>query len=134
MNRLIEDIKEVIDSYLPCRQLISIPIDKLLFHYLNIHGVYILYLDKNIIYIGDSINIGSRLKAHIFSNSSSKKEVTKVDIIRFKDDENSLEVEAQLITEFKPKYNKSNGNARYFSLPKNFDVDELISNIKLRIK
>jgi len=131
MDRLIEDIKEVVDSYLPYRQIISIPIDKLLFHYLNIHGVYILYLDKNIIYIGDSTNIGSRLKAHIFSNSSSKKEVTKVDIIRF--NENSLEVESQLIDKFKPKYNKSNGNVRGFSLPENFDMDELISNIKLGI-
>jgi len=129
--KFIEDIEKVIDVHFPYRQLASVPIDRLLFHYLNIHGVYILYLHGNIIYIGQSINIGARLIAHIFQYGSYIKEVTNINIIRFKYNENFLEVETQLIDEFNPFYNKKNCYPGFEPLPKNFDINKIISQIKL---
>ena len=77
------------------------------------------------------MNIGSRLRYHVFPNSSNTKKVTEIDVIRFKDGENTLEVEARLIKKFNPIYNKSNKYLGSWSLPENFDMDRLILNIKL---
>jgi len=130
MNKLIEDINKVIDIHLPYRQIISIPINKLFFYYLLINGVYILYSNNDVVYIGESINIGSRLNYHIYSNTPYGENVTKIEIIRFEKGINSLEVESQLIMEFKPDYNKSNRWAGLASIPKNFDLNKIINHIR----
>ena len=130
MNRLIEDIKKVIDSHLPYRQIVSIPIDKLLFHYLKINGVYILYSKNDVVYIGTSKNIGGRLSCHIYSNNLYGKEITKIEVIRLGKNINPLEIESRLIIEFKPDYNKTNGWTGFASLPENFDLDEAINHIR----
>ena len=65
-------------------------------------GIYFLYLDDELIYIGQSINIGNRIVGH---HKSKNKVFNKVFFIRV--DEPSLdEVEIDLIRHFKPKCNK----------------------------
>lgn len=133
IENLSEEIVRIIDSYIPCETLMQIPIDKFLFHYLNVEGIYLLYSDKTIIYIGCSINIGSRLKAHIISERF-KDIITDIKIIRFPFGVNSIRVEAEFIQEFQPTYNKNNPYLYGFSLPEGFDLEKSIKEIKDSIK
>ena len=128
-KQLLKEIDKVIDFYIPHKELISIPSNKDLFHHLKIRGIYILYSGKAIIYIGCSVNIGDRLKAH-FNHRIYGKKITGIDIIRILPHENSIEIEAKFIEEFKPYYNKANPYLSYNKI--SLDFVPLIKQIKER--
>ena len=128
-KQLLKEIDKIIDSYIPHKELISIPLNKSLFHHLKIKGIYILYSGKAIIYIGCSMNIGDRLKAH-FNHRIYGKKITNIDVIRIFPHENSIEIEAKFIEEFKPYYNKANQYLSYNKMP--LDFVALIKQMKER--
>lgn len=128
-KRLLREINKIIDFYIPHKELISIPVNKSLFHHLKIRGIYILCSGKAIIYIGCSMNIGDRLRAHLNHRIYGKK-ITSIDVIRILPHENSIEIEAKLIEEFKPYYNKANPYLSYAEIP--IDFVALIKQIKER--
>lgn len=75
-------------------------------------GIYVLYRNKDIIYIGKSKNIFNRLKGH------SDKEFTNAKSIIFKDLGNIDLYEPYLIKKYKPTYNKEFiGEERTIKLP-----------------
>lgn len=129
---LSKEIDGLMDRFVPYGILTSMPIDGTLLYYINIHGVYIFYSGKRIIYIGNSVNIGSRLKVHLKSIFGNK--ITSMKIIRFPSRVNSIRVEADLIEEFKPAYNKTNSSLYGFSLPPYFDLENTIKELKDSIK
>ena len=133
IKQLPKEIDKIIDSYFPYKKLISIPPDDFLVHYLNFMGVYILYSAKTILYIGNSGNIGRRLERH-FYNGNYRNEITDIDIIRFTAQYNSMGIEAKLIEQFKPLYNKTNHYLRS-SYPSSleFDFYEIKEKIKKRL-
>jgi len=131
MSTFIEDIENVIDSHFPCGKIISIPINKLFFRHLCIRGIYILYSNKDIIYIGCSGGIGNRLRSHCSLNSPYSDEIMRIKIIRIENGKELLIVEAQLIEQFKPIYNKTNRNFENVLWLNNFDINKIISQIKL---
>ncbi len=119
-KQLLKEINEMLDFYIPHKKLISIPVDDLLFPFLNIRGVYILYVNKAIIYVGCSVNVGVRLRAHR-SHLNYGNKITKIDVIRFFPKEKTMDTEARLIEEFKPYYNKTNHYLNsYVELPLDF--------------
>jgi len=119
-NQLLKEINKMLDFYIPHKKLISIPVDDLLFPFLNIRGVYILYVNKAIIYVGCSVNIGVRLRAHRGHLNYGNK-ITNIDVVRFAPKENIMDTEARLIEEFKPYFNKNNLYLNsYVELPLDF--------------
>ena len=119
IKQLPKEIDKIIDSYFSFKKLIPIPLDNQLFLYLNIMGVYILHSAKAILYVGCSGNIGDRLKAH-FSNCDYGHKIKGIYIIRFMPWDDSMAVEARLIEEFKPTYNKVN---QYFRMDSKLPLD-----------
>lgn len=69
-------------------------------------GIYFMYMDEELVYIGQSINISSRIINHYRENT---KVFNKVFFIKV-DADSLLSVERDLIKKFNPKYNKTNGN------------------------
>lgn len=119
-KQLLKEINKMLDFYIPHKKLISIPVDDLLFPFLNIRGVYILYVNKAIVYVGCSVNIGTRLRAHR-SHLNYGNKITNIDVIRFTLKERIMDTEARLIEEFKPYYNKINQYLDpYIDLPLDF--------------
>lgn len=131
IKQLPKEINKTIDSYIPYWLVIQIPVNSFLFNFLHISGVYILYSKKEILYIGCSDNIGNRLRVHLSNNSSYRKEVVSIEIIRFRDYENPYGVEAELINKFKPKYNKAYPYG--YSIPINFNLVEITEQIKEKV-
>lgn len=129
INQLPKEIKDVIDSYLSYQTIIQIPIDDYLFHFLTIRGIYLLYSNKKISYIGMSSNIGSRLSVHV-NSTTDKKNVTRIKIVRFQDNIDIVAIEARLIKHFNPFYNKQNQHLDYFDLSSDFDSNKLVALIE----
>lgn len=131
IKQLPKEINKIIDFYIPYKELISIPLDHFLFHFLNITGVYILYSHKAILYIGCSGNIGTRLITHS-SNGNYGKKIKNIDVIRFLPNDDFMGVEARLIDEFKPIYNKVNQYSNP-SIP-GFDINKIKEEIKKELE
>jgi len=55
----------------------------------------------------------------------------RIEIIRIENGKELLIVEAQLIEQFKPIYNKTNRNFENVLWLNNFDINKIISQIKL---
>ena len=64
-------------------------------------GIYVLYDDEEIVYIGKSTNIYNRIQQH-----KKDKVFTSVKSIIFKEEGNIDLYEPYLIKKYKPKYNK----------------------------
>lgn len=68
---------------------------------ISVSGIYFLYEDEKLVYIGQSIHIHKRVLDHY---SEGKKFFNRVFFIRV--EQNSLlKIESELIKEFRPKYN-----------------------------
>lgn len=104
-----ELVHKYIESYAPLETLTTIPIDHLVFSLLSgIIGTYILFNKKQIIYIGCSVCVGKRLVSHIpiFTTTDFSDEITHIKIIGCENWEEAESIEAALINEFEPTYNK----------------------------
>jgi len=129
----IKDINKILDFHLPLYTVSSIPINPFLFHFLAIKGIYIFYSKKEIFYIGASINIGSRLKAHFSKESSYKKKIKKIEIIRLRSTDNPCGVEAHLIDKFSPPLNKDHPSSCFFPFPPDLNLIEVEQQIKKQL-
>ncbi len=101
---------EYINLYAPFEVLATIPIDSSVFTLTSeITGTYIIFNGNQMIYVGCSTCIGKRLNAHVsnYTPKSFSDEITHIKIVRCKNWEESESIEAALINEFKPKYNKN---------------------------
>jgi len=126
-------IEKLINEYFPFNELIEIPGDLFWCNYL-IHerGIYLLFNEKNIIYIGLSNNLGSRLNTH-FHNIDYGNDITSIGLIRlnYEDWDDFATIEAYLIHEFNPIYNKNNQHFWYRkSIPSDFNMNKIITKIK----
>jgi excinuclease UvrABC nuclease subunit len=73
-------------------------------------GVYFLYIDDELVYVGRSVNLKMRLAEHLVRNSNSKvyiNDVTRIDCIKVDDIIDQQIYELHAIKTLKPKYNKS---------------------------
>jgi excinuclease UvrABC nuclease subunit len=95
--------------------------EEIAFEDIRLCGVYLLYLNGEVVYVGQSVNVYSRLDAHLPSKtgcltSTPEKRFDAVRVIRC--EENSLrELELRLIAIFEPALNgprdKAVARARY---------------------
>jgi len=81
----------------------SIPINRRLLENFCLSGLYVLYSDNEILYIGISSNIGVRILKHIERYGN---DLTKIKIKKYKDWELATIREKELIQKLKPKNNK----------------------------
>ena len=49
--RFLKESNKVLDSYFPYQSITQVPVDFFIFDFFRLSGVYILYSEKNIIYI-----------------------------------------------------------------------------------
>lgn len=75
-------------------------------------GVYLMYSDEGIVYIGKSVNVYARFAAHHFDNSSSVclEEVKTIKYIPIGCDDKAKSLELALIKHLKPEWNKTLAN------------------------
>lgn len=131
---LPKEINKIIDSYIPFEEIVSIPIDFHLFHFLTITGTYFLLLEKKIVYIGASIKIGNRLKCHLFPPSLEfKGRITGINLIRFRSERDAFDVENELIKYFQPIYNKRKYYHFNCSLTLDVDLTKLIKRLEKKL-
>ena len=133
VKNFVKDINKIIDSYFPYYKITPIPIDHYLFHFLLITGVYIFYSKKEIIYIGASINIGSRLNAHFSKGSLYRNRIKEIEIIRLREVDNPCGVEAQLINKFSPLFNKDYPSPCFYPFPSDLNLLEIEKQIKQKL-
>lgn len=70
-------------------------------------GVYLLYNNGNIIYVGKTNNLDRRLFQHSVGNwNYAPKEFDMVLCYIFQDKKQRTEIESELIKRFKPRYNR----------------------------
>jgi len=104
----------------------------------NKQGIYCLYMDNEVVYIGYSVNIYTRILEHI---AEDKKEFTRLkafDGSKFNTQENLL-VEMGLICELKPLYNKIRFESFFMwfhSLPnrEEYDYESTLKKITILFK
>jgi len=125
-----EEIERIINKNFPINHLVKIPGESSYCKYLSERwGIYILFAKKNILYIGLSSDLGSRLNKH-FHNYGDK--IKSVGIIRlnYKDWFEGEAIETGLINNFKPLYNKKISNFSSKSIPSDFNIDKTILKIE----
>jgi len=128
---LRREIEKLIAEYFPLNKLVEIPRDLFWCKFLIFDfGIYLLFNGKNIIYIGMSGGLGARLNQH-FNKIDYGEKIDRIGIIKM-DVEwyDCLAIEAKLIDKFNPYYNKKNPYLHYRDIPKNIDVDKIISQIE----
>lgn len=72
-------------------------------------GVYILYKNNNIVYVGESANILSRIGEHIRENMKDFDEFEYFEL----NEEDRMDLEAFIIRVMKPKYNMKGGSPSF---------------------
>lgn len=127
IGQLPKKIIAIIDSTIPFNEIVSIPIDNFLLHFLNIKAIYFIFSDKKIIYIGYSYNLGPRLRCHL-SDQRYYEKVTSIKILRLKYDDwfDGAGIEAYLINKYNPKYNKTNAYLNSTSIPLDFNINKIV--------
>jgi len=130
IKQLPGEINKIVDSYFPYEKIIQIPINEYFFHFLAIRGIYFLYTNNKIVYIGISTNIGKRLRAHIINKNTDKKDITSIKVIRYQRGDDIFILETQLIEYFKPFYNKRNPHMNFVIFTSNFNSDKLANLVK----
>ncbi len=137
-NKLIcqlpKEFDKLIESHVPYEEMIVLPTMRgnslaSILPILFVGGIYFLCSKKELVYIGVSCNIGSRLMSHFWS-SKRKEDVVRVGFIRYKSEVSIEAIEAELIRFFRPKYNKANGHYGYCDLPKDFNIKEMGEKIE----
>lgn len=85
----------------------SVPVS----HFPNYSGIYFLLSGKEVVYVGQSIRLCSRLAGHLAEMDSTykAKEFDRVAWIECQRDELDL-LEAAYVLYYRPRYNRSNGN------------------------
>jgi len=129
---LRKQIERLINEYYPINKVAQMPSNPFWHSFLSGRsGIYILFNKENIIYIGLSNDLGSRLDAH-FHSPKYGKEIRSVGIIRmnYEDWFVCATIEASLINKLNPCYNKSNHYLNCKSIPRDFNLDEIIIQIK----
>jgi len=92
-NTVNEDVLKLFNYMLYCNSLLELPN--------NLSGIYRLYNDNDIVYIGKSINIKNRIKEHI-----KDKIFNKFDFAITNNESDKILYEIYYIDKFKPVYNK----------------------------
>lgn len=98
-----------IDKIIPQNKWIEIPVENNYWRFFEYQGLYAFYNKKEIVYIGISSDINSRLKSHTSYNGKFKGEenISKIKIKISSLDWPLLEhIEKRLILRLKPKCNK----------------------------
>jgi len=99
----IQKNRRKINNSIPFDKWILIPKEEILLENLYISGIYILYFNRGIFYIGISRKIGQRIMMH-FENYDEV--INKIKIKRFKDWKLAELMEKKLINRIRPKNNK----------------------------
>lgn len=122
-----------IDKIIPRNRWIEIPIENNFWCFFEHKGLYAIYNKSEIIYIGITSNINSRLKEHISYEGKfrDQEKIFKIKIKISSLKQPLLEhIEKRFISRLKPKYNKQVISRRILEINR----EHLLSSQKLGIK
>jgi predicted GIY-YIG superfamily endonuclease len=94
-----------------------------------IKGVYLLYKEDELMYVGVSHDIVTRIHAHKLSKGLFW---DRVEFIEEKDWRNAIIIEDYFIDKYRPKYNKQFNNLKRFALNPNWNIKEAKGPIQWR--
>ena len=98
-------IDKIKDNYLKINYKLSSNFISNLDEVKNLQGIYILWSGKNLVYIGKSINLKSRIISSIYERNSLQLPITSVSYINTLSTADMHILEPLLITEYKPILN-----------------------------
>src|SRR5882672_6024669 len=87
----------------------------------DLAGVYLLYWSDELLYVGKSLHIASRVRTHKESKIIHFNRV----LIQLCGRKKMDALEYKLITQFKPPYNKAGVKDPYVEVPADFDLEAL---------
>ena len=99
----IQEAKSKIDNSIPFDKWVLIPKIEMLLENFYISGIYVLYFNGGIFYIGISKKIGQRIMTHLEYHNDL---IYRIKIKRFKNWQLAELMEKKLINRIRPKNNK----------------------------
>lgn len=103
-KEIVEKLEEMIDAICIADGSKIIELDNLF-----TIGVYVLLQDSEVVYVGQSIDVSQRIRRHV---KEGKKIFDEVRVIEY-EKQDLLQRESELISLFKPKYNKTKTDGFY---------------------
>lgn len=92
-----------------------------------VKGVYFLFKDGELVYIGQSCNIYSRLAVHL-----ADKNFDQFSFIEVRNSAERIKKEKYLIQKFKPRYNKEVSNKEFVEYENAVPIEEAIRRMRFR--